>query len=401
MSTRDREVLYSMIFPFIFGSKKVRSPFVIVWRLVDNPSPFKSLTFTSRPTACPSSPIRLVSRAGFPGEPTDVSTYLQKSKALVPDPSTAAINLAFALFELHRPKTPYHVPKTRAIAIASQRFGPTQEDYEALASYRTPLFADSNPINTQNNQSSSPLLIGVVTSRSIMHDIQFGEIWKNLYGRMKTYGPIFTYVPGSLTGVWEGVYRVFFLFSLSSPSSPISLTPRMQTIDRPLKIAGSSPVNPLATMVMIKPMHLSLAEYISYDVAIVSDKGSSHQSDLLDIKVCYGFQKSLVCVSRFYSQRIGGRTYRRYRPLNSNGGTSNATLSDVILFGEVCEVVSNLSIHILKVKITRQQKFTIMRGVHTSSQGGFTKMGLLNLNENGCIRFSKITISGCLLPEFF
>jgi hypothetical protein len=134
---------------------------------------------------------------------------------LVPDPSTAAINLAFAIFELNRPKTPYHVPKTRAMAIASQRFGPTQEDYQALASYLTPLFADSNPINIENKQSSSPLSIGVVTSdasRSIMHDIQFGEIWKNLNGRKNTYVPISTYVPGSLTGVWEGVYRVFFLF---------------------------------------------------------------------------------------------------------------------------------------------------------------------------------------------
>lgn len=221
--------------------------------------------------------------------------YLQKSKALIPDPSTAAINLAFAIFELNRPKTPYHVPKTRAIAIASQRFGPTQEDYEALASYLTPLFADSSPINTENNQSSSPLTIGVVTSnasRSTMHDIQFGAIWTNLNGRMKTYVPMSTYVPGSLTGVWEGVYRVFSLF-LSLPSNPIS-DPCMQTVDSPLTVAASNPVNPLATMVMIKPMHFSLTEYISYDVGVVSDKGSGHLSDLWDIKVCFAFRKSLV-----------------------------------------------------------------------------------------------------------
>ena len=56
-----------------------------------------------------------------------------------------------------------------------------------------------------------------------MHDIQFGAIWTNLNGRLKTYVPMSTYVPGSLTGVWEGVYRVFSLFS-SLPSNPISLT---------------------------------------------------------------------------------------------------------------------------------------------------------------------------------
>ena len=164
----------------------------------------------------------MVSQGGIPGEPAEVSTYLQNSKALVPDPSTAAINLAFGIFELNRPKTPYHVPKSRAIAIASQRFGPTQEDYEALASYLTPLFADSSPIDTENSQSSSPLSLSIVTSnasRSMMHDIQFGVIWSNL---KKTYVPTSTYVPGSLTGVWEGVYRVFSAFS-SLPFQPKSL----------------------------------------------------------------------------------------------------------------------------------------------------------------------------------
>lgn len=34
---------------------------------------------------------------------------------------------------------------------------------------------------------------------------------------------------------------------------------------------------------------------------------------------------------------IGGRSYRRYQPLISNKGASNAVLCDVILFGEVCE----------------------------------------------------------------
>jgi len=61
----------------------------------------------------------------------------------------------------------------------------------------------------------------------------------------------------------------------------------MQTVDSPLTAAASNPVNPLLTMVMIKPMHLSLTEYISYDVAVNSDKGSSHASD---IKVCYAFR---------------------------------------------------------------------------------------------------------------
>jgi hypothetical protein len=121
----------------------------------------------------------------------------------------------------------------------------------------------------------------------------------------------------------------------------------MQTVDSPLTVAASNPVNPLATMVIIKPMHFSLTEYISYDVGAVSDKGSSHLSDLWDIKVCFAFRKSLVFRSRLYFQRgspeicISGRTYRRYQPLISNKGASNVVMCDVILFGEVCEVVSN------------------------------------------------------------
>jgi len=73
------------------------------------------------------------------------------------------------------------------------------------------------------------------------------------------------------------------------------------------------------------------------------------------------FEQSLVFCLSLYFQRgcpeiyIGGRTYRKYQPLNSKEGTSNATLSDVVLFAEVCEGVSNLSIHILMVKITRLQ----------------------------------------------
>ncbi|KIM41864.1 hypothetical protein M413DRAFT_27427 [Hebeloma cylindrosporum] len=289
MSTQDRDALYGMIFPFIFLSKK-------------------TVACTSRPTACPSSPSRVVSRVGVPGELADVSTYLQNYKPLVPDPSTAAINLAFAIFEFNRPKVPYHVPKTRAIAIASQRVGPTQEDYEALASYLTPLFADSIPIiSTENRQSSSPLSIGFTSnaSRSIMHDIQFSEIWNNLSGKMSTYVPISTYVPGSLTGVWEGVHR---------------------TVDSPLAATACSPVNPLVTMVIIKPMHFSLTEYISDDLSVGPDKGSGYLSDLLDIK---------RGPSEVY---IGGRTYRKYQPLNSNKGESNAALSDVILLGETTEV---------------------------------------------------------------
>jgi len=67
------------------------------------------------------------------------------------------------------------------------------------------------------------------------------------------------------------------------------------------------------------------------------------------------FEMSLVFCLSLYFQRgcpeinICGRTYRRYQSLNSKQATSNATLSDVVLFAEVCEVFSNLSIHILMV----------------------------------------------------
>ena len=46
----------------------------------------------------------------------------------------------------------------------------------------------------------------------------------------------------------------------------------------------------------------------------------------------------------------------------------------------------------LTVKITRLQTFTIMRGVHTSSPGAFTRMGSLNSNENGYIMLFSFKI---------
>ena len=64
----------------------------------------------------------------------------------------------------------------------------------------------------------------------------------------------------------------------------------LQTVDGP--VTNLDPMNPIATVVMIKPMQFSLTEYISYDL-VASEKGPS-SSVLFDIKVCPRFQKPLA-----------------------------------------------------------------------------------------------------------
>ncbi|KAG5340047.1 hypothetical protein C0989_002983 [Termitomyces sp. Mn162] len=88
-----------------------------------------------------------------PGPPTDIDrdTILEKA--------TPIIILIFALNEVVPITIPTHVPETRAIAIASQRSGPTAEDLRGISRGRTPLFAETkvtrftgtNPVAIMSN----------------------------------------------------------------------------------------------------------------------------------------------------------------------------------------------------------------------------------------------------------
>ncbi|KAF8970674.1 hypothetical protein BDZ97DRAFT_1652248 [Flammula alnicola] len=231
-----------------------------------------------------------------PASNAHVSGYLKCSRPTVPYPSIAAINLAFVIYEATPMKVPYHLPETRAIANASQRSGPTQEDYRAVASYQTPLFADSLPTGTKE-QLTSPTSLN--PTRSMLHDVQFRDVLKT---SDSAAGPdAFHYIPGTMSGVWEGVYR---------------------TVNAPIKSETSpSHHNPLVSRVFIKPMQCALTEYI----CMRSDgQQPPHETDILaDEKISSDF----LDASRYVAQT---------EPVQRQAERINS-LYDVILLGETLD----------------------------------------------------------------
>lgn len=95
---------------------------------------------------------------------------------------------------------PYHLPENRAIANATQRTGPTKDDYKAMLSYRTPLFADC-----LSSTDEPGFDFAFDPRRSMNHDLEFGSLLQN-----SACLDTFVYTPGTLTAVWEGIYRVSF-----------------------------------------------------------------------------------------------------------------------------------------------------------------------------------------------
>lgn len=130
----------------------------------------------------------------------ELPTYLGRPLTRFPDTSFAAINLAFVIYEMRQLKVPYHLPENRAIANATQRTGPTKEDYKVMFDYKTPLFADclSSTDDPGFDFSFDP-------RRSMNHDLEFGSLLQT-----STCRDTFVYTPGTLTGVWEGIHRVSY-----------------------------------------------------------------------------------------------------------------------------------------------------------------------------------------------
>jgi hypothetical protein len=131
------------------------------------------------------------------------TTYRRCLTGDLPESSIAAINLACIVFESEPLQMPYHLPETRAHAIAAQLSGPTQEDFRVFASYETPLFADSMPGEPFDYSAEAP--------RSMFHDFELRHSMgvTSLNG---SYIPEIVYTPGTMTGIWEGVFRVSIFF---------------------------------------------------------------------------------------------------------------------------------------------------------------------------------------------
>lgn len=152
--------------------------------------------------------------ASVPDRQDIVSIYGIQAKPSVPDPAGAAIQLVFAFEETGISlQIPPHLPETRALANASFRTGPTKEDFLALASYRTPLHSDSLFLSGAEHPCVAPHR---EVERSARHDVQFRDVFNILRHPRGSAMCIPTpptpipcqYIPGSMTGLWEGTTKV-------------------------------------------------------------------------------------------------------------------------------------------------------------------------------------------------
>ncbi|CAA7262025.1 unnamed protein product [Cyclocybe aegerita] len=284
MSKQDRDDLYSLIFPYIFSpNKKPESPAL------------RALSYPG-----PSIPINVRS------ENAHVYTYLRRQLPYLPDPSLAAINLAYAIFEATPLKIPPHLPETRTTANASQRLGPTKEDYRNLGSYRTLLFSDSMAMSVGNGLPGEETSPGIL--RSMLHDIEFGNVLSQPAAKgPSTASGVFAYKPGTMTGLWEGTYR---------------------TVPFPASASQGIETRTVASMVIVKPLQCALTEFICEETPSLED-------DVLNTNICPTDYFDVRDVSELC---LNGRKFRKFGPQWSTtlpqDPEPDKLLHDVLLLGE-------------------------------------------------------------------
>lgn len=136
----------------------------------------------------------------------EVVQYSRRRTIACPNPSSAAILLTFALKDAVPLQIPPNLPESRVVATATQRSGPTMEDYRIVNTIRTPLFSDTWSCIPSSHDAGAPQ----DPHRSLQYDQYFY--------RMVLEPPIVQpklerYIPGSLTATWEGTYMVRFVLT--------------------------------------------------------------------------------------------------------------------------------------------------------------------------------------------
>ncbi|KIK98444.1 hypothetical protein PAXRUDRAFT_684849 [Paxillus rubicundulus Ve08.2h10] len=135
------------------------------------------------------------------------ANYLSRFTIPFPNLLSSAVFLTFAFKEVTPLQIPPHLPPTRAVAIATERHGPTMADFVAITRRRTPLVADSF-LQYQSRESDPDLAKEQRRpSRSVIHDEDFYRTARRLHAPTETW-ELQAYIPGLLTGVWEGSYMV-------------------------------------------------------------------------------------------------------------------------------------------------------------------------------------------------
>ncbi|KAF9484159.1 hypothetical protein BDN70DRAFT_917867 [Pholiota conissans] len=303
MSKQDRDALYSAIFPFVLLSNKVSDT------LPSQPPPHlqSSNEFERNPYGPFGAPPDM--HIGEPCSPFSatrssarcalVSAYRKFSKPALPDASTAAINLISVIYEVTPIKVPLHFPETRAIANASQRSGPTQEDYRIFAAYQTHLFAD---LVSEDSTSSPPLLLSSPNVGRTAYD----SLFRDLLQISETDSDVLNYLPGTLSGLWEGIYRTINVPNLDGTPS--------QSVE-----------SSVASVMFMKPMQCEIEEYIC------TTQSSSMKNEVLP----YDALVSSLDASD-NELLIDGQTYQKYHQPSQSILKSNP-LYDVILLGKTLE----------------------------------------------------------------
>lgn len=152
-------------------------------------------------------------------EEEEVIYYSRKPTPKPPHPnlSSAVIILTFALKQVDVPRyAPPNIPADRAAALAIHWTGPTQEDYHAVASYRTPLFSDIRQTSIATKESRT-----TATLCSLAHDYGYGALQEDsclCQLSASTAHTIYRYIHQNLTGVWEGMYFISPLGTSASSS---------------------------------------------------------------------------------------------------------------------------------------------------------------------------------------
>ncbi|KAG6889686.1 hypothetical protein C0995_015434 [Termitomyces sp. Mi166 len=174
----------------------------------------------------------------FQRPPGPVDFLIDIGRDSLLEKATPIIILIFALNEVVPITIPAHVPETRAIAIASQRSGPTVEDFRAIFGGRTPLFAETKM--TQDT-GTNPAAIMSNPAHLQLYKSRINNFLYSTYIDPR-FKPGYVYVPGFLSGVWEGS---FMISGEPAPTSP--LIPPM-----------------LGQFSCLKPMQCAITEYLCF-----------------------------------------------------------------------------------------------------------------------------------------
>lgn len=183
---RGRQELYALIFPYILSSEQV-SLAISFPQVQFDLSRLLGKTIPS--FNCP---------VQFPSRGFRVPAYRLTHAESIPNPSLPAGNIASVIFESEGMKMPPHLKETREIHV--QHVVPTKTDFKAFAAYETPLFADSLILGGSQ-------VVGISeTPRSAVHDLELRHL---IVGTpLDSSYPKIRYILGSMTAVWEGVFRV-------------------------------------------------------------------------------------------------------------------------------------------------------------------------------------------------